>query len=316
MNRVATTTDSLWHRFWFSERPASTIALFRMLYGALVMFWAAALLPYSLDFLSDDGIYPDHPGGRFFRTGVLDFLTSDVAAVMVPVALLVCGLLIFVGCFTRIASIVNFVLLLSVARRNPEIVNSGDSLLRHFGFFLMFAPAGAALSVDKWRKDRDDFWSIPWHAPWAQRLIQLQVSFVYFFSTYAKLRGEDWRGGGALSEVWRAGDLVRFDVPLFIHDSVLASEIASWSTIVIEGALALLIWNRRARPYVIVAGLLLHAGIELSMAVGFFSLVVCSGYLLFLPEERGVQVIGWIRERAARLPSPARRRAAAAPQHR
>jgi hypothetical protein len=226
--------------------------------------------------------------------------TGDPVAVAVVIALAVVGVLLAFGVRTRIMSVLTFVLLLSIARRNPQVQNSGDSLLRHFGFFLMFAPAGAALSWDRWRRHRDRFWEIPWRAPWAQRLLQIQVSFLYFFSTYAKARGDVWADGTAMANVWRAGDLVRFDVPLAFHDSLLMSNLATYATLLVELSLAILIWNRQARPYVIGLGILLHLGIEVTMAVGFFSIVACTGYLAFVPEEKGDEAIGRLRRRLAR----------------
>jgi hypothetical protein len=291
-----------WERFWFAPRPVSTLALFRILYGLLVSLWALALLPDALALLSADGVLPAHPRGRPLRTGLLAVFTSDLAVLVVVGGLAVVGLLLALGAWTRTVSIINFVLLLSIARRNPHMANAGDSLIRHFGFFLMFAPAGAALSWDRWRRARDHFWSVPERSPWAQRLLQLQVSIVYLFSTIAKLQGDEWLDGSALSQVWRAGDFLRLGMPLVLVDSVMASKVATYATLVIEDCMAALIWNRRARPYVITGGLLLHLGIELTMAVGFFSAVVCCGYLLFLPEERGVQLIGWVRERVTRRP--------------
>jgi hypothetical protein len=275
-----------WRTFWFAPRPTSSLALFRIVYGLLVALWALALLGDAGEFLGPTGVLPEHPDTRWTRIGLLGILTSNFFAVAVVVTLVILGLLLAAGLFTKLMSIINFVLLLSIARRNPEMVNSGDSLLRHFGFFLMFAPAGEALSVDRWRRARADFWSAPARSPWAFRLLQIQVTFVYFFSTFAKARGEEWTDGTALAEIWRAGDTARFELPMFLYDSMLASNLGTFGTLVIELALATLIWNRAARPYVIAAGLLLHAGIEATLTVGFFSIVVCSGYLTFVPEER------------------------------
>jgi hypothetical protein len=301
-----------WDAFWFDPRPTSALALFRIVYGLVVFLWALAYLGDARSLLGSNGILPEHPEGRLLRSGLLHLFTSDLAAMAAVAGLALVGLLLAAGIKTRLVSIVNFALLLSITRRSPDVINSGDSLLRHFGFFLMFAPAGASLSWDRWRKHRETFWEVPWRAPWAHRLIQIQVSFVYLFSAYAKAQGPDWVGGTALAEVWRAGDLVRFDVPLPIYDSLLMSNLASYATMLAELALAVLIWNRRARPYVIAAGLILHLGIEITLAVGFFSTVVCTGYLAFVPEERASEAIGWLRERLVRSGRPRLRAFAAA----
>lgn len=292
--------STAWNRFWFSPTSLSTLVIFRVVYGSVVSLWALALLPDSWSFLTSDGVLPKHPDSRLLRTGLLDWFAFDAAAVLAVAALVPVGVLIAAGVRTRIMTVLNFVLLLSITRRNPEIVNSGDSLLRHFGFFLMFSRAGDALSWDRWQRHRENFWSVPERAPWALRLIQIQVSFVYFLSTFAKVQGEDWIDGTALSEIWRAGDYVRFGVPLFVHDSLLASNLVTYATLGVELVLALFIWNRAARPYVIASGVLLHLGIEFTMAVGFFNAAVITGYLSFLPENRSLVVLERLHRRLVR----------------
>jgi len=54
------------------------------------------------------------------------------------------------------------------------------------------------------------------------------------------------------------------------------------------------VWNRRLRPWVLLAGALLHLGIEYSVRVGFFSLAMLTLYLAFLNPE-------WARDHLLRL---------------
>src|SRR6202041_4007500 len=52
------------------------------------------------------------------------------------------------GLFTRANSIIVFACLASIQQRNLLILHGGDTFLRVTGFFLMFAPAGAAFSLE------------------------------------------------------------------------------------------------------------------------------------------------------------------------
>jgi hypothetical protein len=54
----------------------------------------------------------------------------------------------------------------------------------------------------------------------------------------------------------------------------------------IELSLALLVWNRRLRPWVLSAGVLLHLGVDWSLRVGFFSLAVFVLFIAFIPPDR------------------------------
>ena len=61
-------------------------------------------------------------------------------------------------------------------------------------------------------------------------------------------------------------------------------------------------------------GVLLHLSIELTLAVGFFSMTIVTLYLAFLPPERAERVLRWVRDRVAhsvdvaRTPSRGRHR--------
>ena len=92
--------------------------------------------------------------------------------------------LLTIGLWTRLSSLVVFLCLTSMQQRNLYITHGGDTFLRIAGFFLVFAPAGAALSLDHYlrvRKGTEDRQVRP-QAPWAQRMIQLELSWLYFAS--------------------------------------------------------------------------------------------------------------------------------------
>ena len=56
------------------------------------------------------------------------------------------------GQWTRLAAVVVFVGIVSLERRNPFVFNSGDGLLKVIAFYMMLAPSGASLSLDRWRR--------------------------------------------------------------------------------------------------------------------------------------------------------------------
>jgi hypothetical protein len=82
----------------------------------------------------------------------------------------------------------------------------------------------------------------------------------------------------------------------------------TYGTVVIELSLAVLIWNRRLRPLVLVLGVLLHLGIESSIMVGFFSYAMLASYLCFIPPETATRYVLATRNAAAKLAGKRRRR--------
>ena len=147
------------------------------------------------------------------------------------------SLCLIVGQDTRVAAVVVFVGVLSLERRNPFVFNAGDGLIRVIAFYLMFAPSGESLSLDRWRHARKTFWEFPARAPWALRLMQVQLSILYLASVWAKLAGETWNDGTAVSYAVRLEDLQRFEPPAALATSELVSNLLTYGTIAIEASL-------------------------------------------------------------------------------
>jgi hypothetical protein len=164
----------------------------------------------------------------------------------------------------------------------------------------MLAPSGAALSVDRWLAARPRFWEFPRRSLWPLRLIQVQVSLLYFFAVWAKLRGETWNDGTAVSYAFRIEDIERFPVPGFVTDSLVLVNLLTYGTLAVELALAILVWNGKLRPWVLLLGVGLHLGIDYAVRVGFFSYAALVAYIAFLPPETVRSWVYRLRDRAAR----------------
>lgn len=296
-----------WQQFWFRPEPTSTLAVLRIVYGLLLLAWVTTLSFDAATFFSSSGILPEHPRSIGFWS-VLYLAESDAAVAIVMAFLVWAAVCLTVGFHTRLAAVVAFVAMVSLHRRNPYVFQAGDNLLRSFSFYFMFAPAGAALSVDRWRRAKERFWEFPARPAWALRLIQVQLSILYLFSVWEKVRGTTWNDGTAVSRTLRIDELVRLELPSSITESLLISNVLTFSTLAIEIALALLIWNRRARPWVLAAGFVLHLTIEVTMRVGFFSLAVFLYYLAFLPPDAVSERLTALRDRLRHTRLAGRRR--------
>jgi hypothetical protein len=298
-----------WQDFWFTPTATSTIAVFRIVHGFVVLLWASAIAPDVLTFFSQEGVLARQAVSGY-RWGLLELFPQKGAAIALLVLLFVAGFCLMIGFRSRLAALLVFVALLSFARRNPWVFNAGDSLLRHMALFLSVSHCGAALSVDARRKDPEAFWRFPLRAPWALRLMQVQVSILYLFTVWAKARGERWIGGTAVAESLRVDDLTRFDLPYRFTDSLVVANLLTFGTIVVELSLAILIWNRKLRPIVIALGIALHLFIELSFALGFFSMVIIMSYISFVPEDTMARFLTRLRDRLRRSRMGALRRLA------
>ena len=67
--------------------------------------------------------------------------------------------------------------------------------------------------------------------------------------------------------------------------SELVSNVLTFGTLAVELSLGLLVWNRTLRPWILLAGVSLHLGIDYAIRVGFFSYAVLVLYIAFIPPE-------------------------------
>jgi hypothetical protein len=305
-----------WNTFWFRPEPTSTLAVFRIVFGFVATLWTLSQVPALLTFYGPDGVVPAVPDLGIGDWTLLSVSTSAPVVVGLWVATLLGAVGVTIGFRTRLATIVLFVGVVSFARRDPYILNAGDMLLRTLAFYLVFSPAGEALSLDRRRRARDTFWEFPLRAPWALRLVQIQLSVVYLSTVWEKLQGSRWRDGTAVSYALRIGDVHRFPTPAFLADSVVLSELMTFGTLLLEISLAIFVWNRTLRPWVLALGVSLHLSIEYSMMVGFFSLLMLTTYLAFLPPETARRLVLRVRGRLRRGTAALRRgQAPSAPAH-
>src|SRR5262245_37067362 len=143
-----------WERFWFEPEPTSTLALVRIAFGALVFAWTVSLAHDAYSFFSGSGILPSstYDGEAATAWGLLDLTDSRLAVALLLAVLALASLFLVAGLYTRVASVLVFIGLISIERRNPFVFNSGDGLLKVIAFYMMLAPSGVALSVDRWRR--------------------------------------------------------------------------------------------------------------------------------------------------------------------
>jgi hypothetical protein len=208
--------------------------------------------------------------------------------------------LLTVGLFTRFNSLLVFLCLTSIQQRNLYITSGGDTFLRLAGFFLIFAPAGAALSVDRLiriRRGKEGDSVLP-RPPWAQRMIQFELALLYFSSFCWKVQGAPWVQGTALYYVYHLDEFHRFPMPSpFLRPTML--KLGSWMALALEFSLGTLIWIKEFRYTILSLGVLFHLWLEYSLNIPMFEWDVLAAYVLFIEPEDLTHAWSWIRGRVA-----------------
>lgn len=302
-----------WNQFFFAPRSPTPLCLFRVLFGLLALTDFILLKPDWLAWFGTRSIttlqtmHLLEPGTRI---DLFTLLTSDAQVNAFFWFAVISAICLIAGFLTRASSIAVFLCLISINERALYAMNSGDSLLRVTGFWLMFAPAGAAFSVDRLirlRRGKEPA-QIPLRAPWAQRMIQVQLSLVYLATFWQKTLGSNWLDGTALYYVYQLDQFHRFPLPSFIQDPMLI-RLQTWITLAIEFSLGALIWFRELRYPLLALGLALHLTLEYSMNIPLFQWIILSVYVTFIEPEDLARAWGWI---SARVPIPQFAPAAAA----
>ncbi len=280
---VGAITDA-WCAFWFTPSPAYTLGLVRMVFGAVVVVWALAMLPDLYRVLGEQGVAPEYPRPDY-QWSVFEIWPGDTALLIGWVLLLVSATALIVGWHARFAAVVVFVLVQSFVRRGVYIVNAGDSIITIVALILALCSCGAALSLDQ-RRRTGSFWSAQTRAPWPIRLMQVQLSMIYLVTVQAKLAGKSWADGSAVFYAWRTdGRWALLPAPEWLATNAILVNAVTWGTLVIELAIAILVWNRRWRFWVLAAGVVMHVTIMVNLNVGFFSVAMFVLYVAFVPAD-------------------------------
>jgi hypothetical protein len=301
----------MWNAFFFEEQSPVPIALFRIVYGLLVM--ATLLFLYS-DWLAWYGrhawislatMQAVEPGRRINLFAILP--RSDAWITAFYWVSLSSAVMLAAGFLTRVNSVIVFLCLASIQQRDLFITHGGDTFLRLAGFFLIFAPAGAALSVDRLFRVRRGVESavVRLRRPWAQRMIQIQLALLYFSSFCWKLKASGWLNGTTLFYIYHLDSLHRFPLPgWFFRPTIL--KLASWAALAIEFSLGVLVWIKDIRYLVLACGIALHLWLEYSLNIPLFQWDVLSAYILFIDPADLTRAWNWIKRHANRIEVPER----------
>lgn len=162
-----------------------SLSLFRVGLALLLLADLVTRAPLLAAFYTDGGVMP--------RGFVIDHL-QDVWSFSLHLAsgrpyfqafLFVCAglaaLLLLVGYKTRLMTLVSWALLASLHVRNPEVLSSGDILLRVLLFWGLFLPLGLHWSVDRARATNEPDLPVRVLSA-ATAAVLLQAAFVYLFT--------------------------------------------------------------------------------------------------------------------------------------
>ncbi|MEX2175827.1 MAG: hypothetical protein WD872_15795 [Pirellulaceae bacterium] len=301
-----------WNRFWFLPSDPLPCAVLRIAVGLLVLFhllslsgdidrWyaRAGLLPPAtvqtlvLAEVRSPYVHPSYfnylgPTGTRIAHGLAIALAAAFTA----------------GAVSRITGVFTALALLAYIHRLPLVAGHADPALVFLVLYLSIGPADACLSVRRWLRGRRtghlvqqpeqrSYW-----ATLSLRLIQVHLCAFVAMQALVKLNGDAWWNGEAIWELLAQTHSRPFDLT-WLRDYELLVNFWTHAIVYYQLAFPVLIWNRLARPLLLVLGVAIWLSLALATGLLLFALAMIVGSLAFVPASS-------YRALSMRLPVPAR----------
>jgi hypothetical protein len=281
-----------WNRFWFTPADPTLLGLIRILTGLMLLYthavWGLVLERFfgPRSWLSPELVRALQDGEYMYSFWWL--VPGNSAAIWTAYGLSMLVLALFtLGLWTRVTSILSLIVVISFAHRATEAMFGLDQINAMLTLYLAIGPSGAALSLDRLLKDRRAGGTArpapSVGANLAIRLINVHMCVIYLFAGVSKLQGESWWTGEAM---WRAFANMEYQTAdmtwLAWHPWII--NLATHVCIVWEVSFCFLVWKPRLRPFVLLGGVVLHAGIGACLGMWTFALIMLVGCMSFLPE--------------------------------
>ncbi len=289
-----------WNEFWFTPSPAATLCLLRILVGSMLCYTHLVWTLELPTFFSVEGVFSaqyqrDFTGGSPFQASHFHWLNSAWWLWGTHAVCLLILVAFTIGFWTRITSVLAFLVVVSYANRASGALFGLDQINGFLTMYLAIAPCGVMYSWDAYRQkpgqaslsaEANRFTM----ATIATRLMQLHLCVVYLFAGLGKLQGVAWWDGTAIWGAFASYEYQTLDMTWMVHLPWLVN-ILTLVSVFWELSYPFLVWPRLTRPVYLLMAVLLHLGIGLCMGMITFGLIMIFANLAFLPPELTQQAI-------------------------
>ncbi len=300
-----------WWWLWFREVDARPLAAIRVCAGIIAAWSVSVRFVVAESAYSDAGWMSEAIARQFLdpRWSFFYVFRSPVGVTVLMAITLVVAVRLTIGLWTRVSSVLCFVLITSMQVRNPVLAFGGDAALRMLLFYVALGPAGEVWSIDAVVRARRDYEQrllrgqrlrrpVSERRPipvWPLRLMQFQLGLIYFATGMAKVFGITWAQGSTLWYALLSPAHSRFNpdgqpLPAWLGG---LTRIGTWVTLAWEFAFVpMVIVHRYARWIALGLGILFHVGIFAVLEVQWFSAAMLTYYLAFAggPQMRGLEL--------------------------
>ncbi len=286
-----------WNRFWFQPSQPHTLCAIRVLAGGM-LFYTHLVWTLNLEqFLGEHAWLPakvirhelDSMGAEAAWSHWF-WIQSPTMIGAAHLAALIIFALFAIGMWTRVTSILAWLLAVSYCNRLYGSLFGLDQVNTMLAMCLMIGPSGDLFSVDAWRKRRSragqggaaSELQPKSSTTIAIRLIQLHMCLIYLFGGIGKMRGATWWNGTAMwfslaNQEYQSADLTWL-APAWPIINGMTHLTVFWETFYCA-----LIWPKLTRPICLACAVLVHGGIALFMGMATFGTIMLVGNMAFVP---------------------------------
>lgn len=286
-----------WERFWFRPSQPYTLALIRILAGAM-LFYTHLVWTIDLDAFFGPTSWVDSRtsqllnqglDGRLYGWSYLWYVESPALLWTLHLAALGVFLAFMLGLWTRVTGILTAILTLCYCHRQIGALYGLDQINAFLAMYLAVGPSGDVWSLDRWLSQRNS--QQPLFPPTASsgatlaiRLIQIHLCVIYLFGGIGKSRGEFWWDGSAVWWAIASLEYQSLDLTWMVRHRWLIA-LLTHITVFWEMFYCFFVWNRLTRPICLGLALAVHGGIALALGMPTFGFAMIIANLAFLEPE-------------------------------
>lgn len=188
------------------------------------------------------------------------------------------GFLSLVGFLTQFSILLFLVFFIILQRNLFYILTSGANIVCNILLlFLFLTNSGANLSIDNIIFNNYQ----EYVSGWAIRLIQITISFGYFFSGLNKIQSPDWKNGIAISNAVLYSNYGKNNLLTLFYPKTIQSKLICYSIVLFHLFAPILFWCHSTQLFAISFAILSHIMMIITLRIGHFGPIMILGVLSF-----------------------------------
>ncbi len=273
-----------WDKFWFAPKNLLGLACMRILFfGALACLYSVRLVNYK--YYTNESWIPRDLALKVLPEGMRPpfpwFFWPDSWALPMHILLVALLFLLALGIGGRWLMWAAWILNIGFFQRNYAVNYGVDVMGVLFMFYLCFTQSCERLSVINLIRKKKTFVQSDLLSSGVMRLIQIQISVIYAYTGFEKLKGVSWWDGTAIWSVLANPQFTTMNFTFMRHFPWLIA-IFGFLTVIFEIYFPAMMFWKKPRYIWLFMGFGMHFSIGVTMGIWAFSAVMVSTYFLFV----------------------------------